>query len=360
MLARAVSLLTLLVLSQTVGRGACLAESLRHAADRIGMLVGAAVDPDHFTEAAYTTTLVREFNLLEPEDAMKWGAIRPSRKRFDFAAADKVVAFAQAHQMKARGHTLVWWDANPEWLTRGDFTPAELSQMLHDHIDKVMQRYVGKVFAWDVVNEAFDDGKLIDSIWYNKPGIGLAGKGTAYIEQAFRWARAADPHALLFYNDWGIEGMNPKSDAVYAMVKDFKKRGVPIDGVGLQAHVFHLDTHDLWTMAANLKRFVALGVQVQVTEMDIGLPVDAGGAPTSTAYLHTQAQFYREVAKACVNQRGCTAFQTWGLSDKYTWITGWSHGKEGAPLMFDAGYQPKPAYQAVMDAFRIGRATGPR
>ena len=123
------------------------------------------------------------------------------------------------------------------------------------------------MFAWDVVNEAFlENGNVEPSIWYDSPGIGLAGKGTAYVEQSFRWARAADPKALLFYNDYDTEGLNAKSDAVYEMVKDYKKRGVPIDGVGIQAHIIDLDMAGISSFAANLKRLTALGLQVHITE----------------------------------------------------------------------------------------------
>src|SRR5262249_11774357 len=152
----------------------------RQEADRIGKLVGTAVRPEYLTDATYTSTLLREFNMLEPENEMKWDRIHPSRKGFDYKAANQVVDFALAHQMKVRGHTLVWWDSNPCWLKQGDYTPPELSQILHEHIETVMKKYAGKVFAWDVVNEAFDDGKLADSIWYNQPGIGFKGMGTAY------------------------------------------------------------------------------------------------------------------------------------------------------------------------------------
>ncbi len=181
--------------------------------------------------------------------------------------------------MKVRGHCLVWGRYNPDWLTQGHFTTRQLSQLLREHITRVMKHYCGQVFAWDVVNEALDEnGKVRDSLWYNQPGIGLAGKGTAYIEQVFRWAHEADPHALLFYNEAEGEGMNRKSDAIYAMVKDFKRRGVPIDGVGLQMHIPTLDA-DMQAVAAdvsaNIARLTALGVQVHITELDVSLPLDS-------------------------------------------------------------------------------------
>jgi endo-1,4-beta-xylanase len=159
----------------------------------------------------------------------------------------------------------------------------------------------------------------------------------------------------LFYNDFAAEGLNAKSDAIYAMVKDFKQRGVPIDGVGLQMHIYGLRAPDLSSLAANMARLSALGVQVQITEMDAGIPIDASGNPRDPADLLKQAGIYRQIAAACAEQLGCTAFQTWGFMDKYTWITGFTRGRDGAPLLFDRSYAPKPAYQAVLDAFRAAR-----
>ncbi len=250
-------------------------QSLRQAADRAGILIGTAVRPSLFSETNYASTLAREFNMVEPEDAMKWWVIRRDPDSFDFREADEVVAFALAHKMKVRGHCLVWDHNHPDWLAHGHFTPPQLSQLLHDHIDRVMKRYAGQVFAWDVVNEAMDEnGRMRDSIWYNQPGIGFADRGTAYLEQAFRWAREADPHALLFYNEAEGEFLNHKSDAIYEMLKDFKHRGVPIDGVGLQLHLPGPDL-DSAALAANIARLTALGLQVHITELDVPLPASA-------------------------------------------------------------------------------------
>jgi endo-1,4-beta-xylanase len=329
----------------------CLAQSLRQRADKSDVLVGTAVDPRRFSEASYTATLAREFNMLEPENVMKWGTVRPDQKTFDFAPGDQVVAFARAHKMKVRGHCLLWSEYNPAWLAKGKFTPEQLEAMLREHITKVMKHYAGRVFAWDVVNESFlANGSVEPSIWYDSPGIGLKGKGTAYIEQAFRWAHAADPQALLFYNDYDTEGINAKSDAVYEMVKDFKSRGVPIDGIGIQAHIFNLDMEDISSIAANLARLSALGVEVHITEMDVALPVDADGRLLAQSDLTKQADIYGFIAAACFQQPGCTAFQTWGFTDKYTWIPEYTKGQKGAPLLFDQSYAPKPAYKAVADA----------
>jgi endo-1,4-beta-xylanase len=316
--------------------GSSSEESLRDAAQGSGMLVGAAARPAQLAEVAYAATFAREFNMLEPEDAMKWEALRPDPKSFNFSQADQLVDFALRHNMRVRGHALVWHHQIPRWLTEGQFTPDQLARLLETHIKTVVGHYRGKVFAWDVVNEAFDEpgrGQLRDTIWYDRPGIGLSGKGTAYLERCFRWAHEADPAALLFYNEGDdAEILGPKSDAIYAMVRDFRKRDVPIHGVGLQMHSSNLHP-DFSSISANIGPFTALGVQVHITEMDVSLPVDAKGNATSDD-LQQQAIIYRQIAEASLSHRGSTAIQTWGFTDNYSWIGSHSRKTRGAALLF--------------------------
>jgi endo-1,4-beta-xylanase len=336
----------------------CVGQSLRQDAENAGLLVGTAVRPSLLSQSAYAQTLAREFNMVEAEDAMKWPALRPGVSTFDFRRGDEVVRFAQSHQMKVRGHCLVWDHDNPDWLTINHYTPRQLSRILHEHITRVMGHYTGQVFAWDVINEATDEnGKVRDSIWYNRPGIGFSGEGTAYIEQVFRWAHKADPHALLFYNEAEGEGLNRKSNAIYAMMKDFKRRGVPINGVGLQMHVPAIDV-DLASnaadLSANIARLTALGLQVHITELDVPLFVDANGAARPIDLVR-QSQMYRAIVRACLDHSGCTAIQTWGFTDKYSWIGSHSHHTRGAALPFDQTYQPKAAYHALLEELSAGR-----
>jgi endo-1,4-beta-xylanase len=366
-----------------LGFGAGVREqSLREAAQGSGMLIGTAVRPAQLSEAAYASTLAREFNMLEPEDALKWEVVHPERQSFDFSQADQIVDFATRHGMRVRGHTLVWHRQNPKWLTEGKYTSKELAQILEQHIKTVVGHYRGKVFAWDVVNEAFDElqpGKLRSTIWRDQPGIGLAGNGIAagyeprassnhvgsklearsskqmfsYIERCFGWAHETDPQALLFYNEAEAETVNPKSDAIYAMVRDFRQRGVPIDGVGFQLHIANLHA-DVASISANINRFTALGVQVHITEMDVALPVDPNGNPRAVD-LQLQADIYRQIATACLSHPGCTAIQTWGFTDKYSWIGSHSKKTQGAALPFDRNYRAKPAYEALRNALEAGR-----
>lgn len=326
-------------------------ESLREAAHGSGILIGAAARPAQLSEAAYAATLSREFDLLEPEDALKWEVLRPDPQSFDFSQADQLVAFALRHNMKARGHTLVWHRQNPPWLTETRFTSAQLSKLLETHIKTVVGHYRGKIFAWDVANEALDErvpGRLRSTIWYDQPGIGFRQQGSAYLAQCFRWAHEADPDALLFYNEAEADEVNAKSDALYSIVRDFLRRGIPIHGVGLQMHVSNLRP-DIASISANIRRFTSLGLQVHITELDISLPVDADGK-ASPEDLQKQGDLFRQIAVTCLSHPGCTAIQTWGFTDKYSWIRSHSRKTRGAALPFDRNYRPKAAYDALREA----------
>ncbi|WP_238626264.1 endo-1,4-beta-xylanase [Aggregatilinea lenta] len=301
-------------------------------AEQRGILIGTAVEPLPLrADADYAQTIPREFNLLTSENVLKMGPLRPDLLTYYFQEADFLVDFAESNGMKVRGHTLVWHNQLPEWLTNRTYSPSEMTWILNDHITTVMDHYKGRIWAWDVVNEAvLDDGSL-------RPTVFLQALGPEYIEKAFRWAHAADPDALLFYNDYGAEGLNEKSDAIYTLVKDLVERDVPIDGVGLQMHVDIAFPPNPADVAANILRLSALGLQVQITEMDVvtsGDPADA----------ERQAEIYAEMLQVCLEAPACTAFETWGFTDRYTW-----QGTQTAPLLFDAQYQPKLAYFALRD-----------
>jgi endo-1,4-beta-xylanase len=320
--------------------------TLRQAATAHNLYVGAAADSQYLGDANYAATLGTEYSQLQAENEMKFGIIHPGVSTYDFTGADALVAFAQAHTMVVRGHTLVWHNQVPSWVTSGNYTAPQLSTILQGHILTVMGHYAGKVYGWDVVNEAFnDDGTIRDTIWYDQPGIGFAGMGTQYIEQALNWAHFADPNAKLYYNDYNDETMNLKSDAIYAMAQDFKTRGVPLDGIGFQFHVdLAFDNPgNLASVTSNFQRFAALGMEIHITELDIRLQ------DSSPASLAAQAKLYGELATICVQQPACKVFQTWGFTDKYSWIPGFYPGW-GWALPFDLNYQKKPAYTSILNA----------
>jgi endo-1,4-beta-xylanase len=341
-----------------------VAQTLRTMAEKHHLLMGAAVDSEFLSQPSYAATLSREYSALEPANEMKFDSIHPADGAYDWVGPDKLVAFAQTHSMKLRGHTLVWYNSLPDWIKVKDWmhsqngpsaawTAAALNKVLADHIATVVAHYRGKVYAWDVVNEAFnDDGSMRSTIWYDKPGIGFAGQGTKYIEQALVWAHAADPDAKLFVNEYDAETLNRKSDAVYAMAKDFVSRGVPLNGIGLQLHV-GADFNELDSLSRNIRRLAALGLEVQFTEVDVRLRDNSGFS------LRAQADTYKDLLDACLREPACTLFQTWGFTDKYSWIPeavpGW-----GWALPFDENYGKKPAYSAMLKKLKSDGNAGPR
>jgi uncharacterized protein (TIGR03437 family) len=339
--------------------------TLRQAASARGIPIGAAAAADEYgetdpltTNTNYVNLLSTQYDMLEPGNAMKWDVTQPTQTTYNFQPGDELVAFAQKYGMRVRGHNLCWYTQFPSWLApyANTATAAQMSTLLQDHITTEVTHYAGQVFAWDVVNEAFSDSSpttLRDSIWYNQPGIGHgtgsgAATDTGYIEQAFRWAHAADPDALLFYNDYSIEGPGDKFDAVLAMVTDFVNRGVPINGVGFEMHLELGSYPGAQGLAKNMAALEALGIQVHITEMDVRLLVDSSGLATS-ADLQSQAQMYQYVMNVCLQQPNCTAFQVWGVSYNDSWIPGFFPGY-GAALPFDFSYQPTPAFTSLMTA----------
>ncbi|GHF91449.1 endo-1,4-beta-xylanase [Streptomyces griseosporeus] len=300
------------------------ATTLGSAAAGKGRYFGTAVAASHLGEAAYANTLDTEFNAVTPENEMKWDATEPTRGSFSFGAADQIVSHAQGKSMKIRGHTLVWHSQLPGWVS--GLGATDLRTAMNNHITQLMTHYKGKIYAWDVVNEAFQDGG--SGARRSSPFQDKLGNG--FIEEAFRTARATDPDAKLCYNDYNTDGINAKSNAVYAMVKDFKARGVPIDCVGFQSH-FNSASPVPSDYQANLQRFADLGVDVQITELDI----EGSGS--------AQATNYANVVKACLAVTRCTGLTVWGITDKYSWRS------SGTPLLFDSDYGKKPAYYSVLN-----------
>ncbi len=311
---------------------------LRDLASSQDFLIGAAVTPGLLSNSRYASTLGAEFNLIVPENALKFDTLHPARDRYNFCPGDSLLTFATANGMKMRGHTLVWHQQAPSWVTNGKFSKEELSEILRDHILTSVSHYKGKLIAWDVVNEAINYGPPYrlrsDSVW----GTTI---GPDYIDKAFQWARETDPDVKLFYNDTGGEGLGAKSDAVYALAKDLKSRGIPIDGVGLQMHLSFANPIKPADLAANLQRLADLGLEVQITEMDVATP-----DPITPEKMAVQAGIYRDVVSACRAAANCRALLTWGISDAYSWIPSARPGNSGG-LLFDQQFQPKAAYDAV-------------
>jgi endo-1,4-beta-xylanase len=327
---------------------------LRDLAAPSGLLIGAAADAPYFTDPNYVQKLGGEYDLIVPENDLKFAETEPALNQFSFCAADQLLAFAQANSMKMRGHNLVWAQNLPNWITSGQSSSSQTYSILQDHINAVVGHYKGKLVDWDVVNEALSNaapyGLDQTSYWYTQLGSG-------YLDTAFQLAHAADPNAKLFYNDYGGEGLGGKSDAIYALVQGMISRGVPINGVGLEMHLTLQGAPSESDISANMARLGALGLEVHVSEMDVRLAVGASGN-TSATDLGSQAALYQNVLSACVADSNCTSFLTWGITDLYSWIPS-SFPGFGAGLLFDQQYNPKPAYTSVSAALRSASAARP-
>jgi endo-1,4-beta-xylanase len=306
--------------------------------------IGVALTNRHLSEAEYANAAL-EFNYVTPEDEMKWDVTEPSRGTFTFTQGDAIVDFALENGMEVKGHTLVWHNQLPSWLN-SITDPADLRAAMIEHIQGVMQHYRGKVVAWDVVNEAYEaDGELRDSIWSRTLGY-------SFIEEAFIAAREADPDVKLYYNDYDIESDYLKTDGVYEMVADLKMRGIPIDGVGMQMHTRTRDEDPpVPEFIANIRRFVALGVEVVLSEMDVRFCEDGT--------QEKQSQRYHDIIAACVAEPGCGDITFWGISDPQSFLNARTDLEcQGSgtprPLLWDDNYNKKLSYNGVIDAL-VGR-----
>ncbi|MFC5800082.1 endo-1,4-beta-xylanase [Streptomyces formicae] len=321
--------------------------SLRSLAARQDVRIGTAVDTTALSgDRTYRALTAREFNSVTAENVMKWEVIEPERGTYDWSEADALVAFAKRHGQAVRGHTLVWHNQLPAWLTSGvadgSIGPAELRRILRDHITTQVRHFRGDVYQWDVVNEVFnDDGTLRDSLW-------LQQLGPSYIADAFRWAHAADPRARLFLNDYNVEGVNAKSTAYHELAGKLRAQGVPVHGFGIQGHL-DIQYGFPGDVRANLERFAALGMQTAFTEVDVRMDL-----PADDTKLTRQADDYRRLLDACLNVRSCTSFTVWGFTDKYSWVPGWFEG-QGTANLLNEDFAPKPAYDAVRRELAAGR-----
>ncbi|MFD1084825.1 endo-1,4-beta-xylanase [Micromonospora andamanensis] len=341
--------------AQTLG-----ALGLRH-----GLQIGTAVSADALNDTAdpeYRKITASEFVSVTAENAMKWESLEPTRGTYNWGPADQLVEFAKRNRQSVRGHVLVWHNQLPQWLTEGvadgSISKQELRDLLRKHITTVVKRYKGKIWQWDVVNEAVSDP------WDNPPTLHYKGfwaqnLGPDYLADAFRWARAADPKALLFYNDYNIEAFgsgNPADDKtqfVYDMVKRLRAQGVPIDGVGAQGHLgTQYGNFSTFQVTEALKKFTALGVATAFTEVDVRSQmteaVQAGNSEEINPRLQASAANHSVLMKACLAVRSCLSYTVWGFSDKHSWVPGWFEDPpEGLATIMDENYQPKLAYHEI-------------
>ena len=339
-------------------------DSLRALAAKIGLRMGSALIPQDIETPSYAAIAGSQFSVVTPGNAMKWQIVEPTQGVFDWSQADELVNFAHAHHQLIRGHTLLWHNQLPTWLTtgvaNGTISDAQLKDLLHQHILTEVSRYRGQIWQWDVANEFFTDanpsGINPNDFWVSHLGAGI-------ISDAFRWAHQADPHALLCYNDYNIageDGSNAKSDAVYAWLQQELAADVPIDCVGDQGH---LDTQYGFSgqrMQQDLARYASLGLKVAITEADVRTIVNNATEQVPTDHLAQFAQPYEfgQMLKACLAVPQCISFTVWGFTDADSWVPGFFTG-EGYATIYDVSQQPKPAYYELQQDLRLAGSGAP-
>ena len=334
--------------------------SLRAHAAAHGVYIGSAVDVRVLQrEEDYRALLAQQFNMVVAEREMKWQGLRPAADRFDFTEGDALVAFARAHHMKVRGHNMVWHEALPAWFEK-TVTPANAERILTGHITTVGRHFRGHIHSWDVVNEAIlpKDGRpdgLRKSPWLNL-------LGPSYLDIAFRTARHADPHAILTYNDYGVEYDNEdeatKRKYILALLEGMRSRGVPLDAFGIQSHIKAAQKD---TIGPGLRDFLAalrsMKLRLFVTELDVNEDDIQDNDPAVRDRI--VAETYKHFLDVVMEGPGVDAVLTWGVTDRHTWLNNISTHQRKQPnrpqrcLPFDRDLRPKPAFFALRDGLDL-------
>ncbi|MEU9141288.1 endo-1,4-beta-xylanase [Streptomyces sp. NPDC048404] len=316
--------------------------------------MGTALAPGPLlTDSAYRRTAGEEFSMLTPENDFKPQFVQPRRGVFAFAEGDTLVDFAKANKMKVHAHTLVWFEALPAWM-RAEMTHEQRRRVMAEHIRAVAGHFRGKVAEWDVVNEPMSDEDEDYSTGNRglRPQLWFEAMGEQYIDIAFRTAREADPHAVLYLNEYGVEEDGPRWDALYALLIRLKKRGVPIDGVGFQDHEYAVgDRTDPEVFRRKVRALAGLGLKARVSEADVLVDEDEEDV---------QARQLAGKLAVCSEEPNCTSFSTWGFTDRYGSTADLRHypPSPGNALPWDTRYEAKPAYWALRDVLDDARRSG--
>ncbi len=280
---------------------------------------------------------------------MKMRHVARSPDVYSWHNVDALVEFAEANRMQVHGHTLVWHESTPEWLERFDGSDEEFEAAVREYIFTMVGRYKGRVASWDVVNEALDSsGGLRDTVFRRR-------MGDDYVARLFRYAREADPEVLLFYNDYGTPRNPRKRDAMLAMVDDFQRRGIPIDGVGLQLHVTY-SFPGIGQIKAVMEELVSRGLLVHVSELDVRVNPDGDQTELTRSRSVDQYLRFKEIVTAflALPPENRYAITVWGLRDGDSWlIARW--GNPEWPLLFGDDLEPKPAYLGFLEALEGDR-----
>lgn len=321
---------------------------------RHGIIYGAAVAYDHLQDQEFRAVVLREMDMIVPENELKWDTLRPSPTRYDFTKADYLMRLARRHEKKTRGHCLAWHKQLPVWFA-SVVNSSNAFQILTEHITTVVRRFAGQMHSWDVVNEQVETWDA------NLDGIRvtpwLMALGYDYMDLAFRTAHAADQSALLVYNEYGLElkadWHAARRHRVLQLLQDFKSRGTPVHALGIQSHIPSDGVFEPAIFTEFLDQVAALGYAIIISEMDV---VDKTFPADITARDAMVADVYRRFWTTALGHPGVKVALTWGLSDKYSWLNTLEFARraDGLPvrgLPLDNQYHHKPAYDALFQAF---------
>jgi endo-1,4-beta-xylanase len=318
------------------GSASAAPTTLRAGAEAQGRYFGVAIGQQDLSNGSATSVAGSQFDMVTPQNEMKWDTVEPNNGQFNFSPGDAIVNFATSHGERMRGHNLVWHNQLPGWMS--SLSGSAAKSAMEAHITGEVSHYKGKIYAWDVVNEPFnEDGSFRQDVFYN-----AFGGGAQYIGDAIRTAHAADPAAKLYINDYNIEGTGAKSNAMYNLAQTLLAQGVPLSGIGFESHFIVGQVPS--SLQSNMQRFANLGLDVAITELD-----DRMTTPASSGNLQQQATDDANIVKACLAIAHCPGITQWNVSDADSWIPGTFPGY-GAATLFDNNFQPKPAYNAVLNA----------
>ncbi len=315
--------------------------------------VGVAVNMNKLKNLpVYREIVINEFSSITAENYMKIQHLQPQQGEFVWEHGDYLVDFCRQYNKQLHGHTLLWHNNLPQWILSFQGDSAAWEGLMKTHIQTVVSHFKGRVKSWDVVNEAIDN----EDTTHLRKTPWSEHLGEDFVARTFQYAREADPDVLLFYNDYGIENNNKKLAAVLRMVDDFQKRGIPIDGVGLQMHINH--KHPVEGIVYAMNEIVKRGLKVHISELDVSVNPDAKDITINEELLQLQKEKVKAIVQAYsqLPKQYQYALTLWGIADADTWIRSWFKRKDW-PLLYDDNYQPKPAYSGFMEGWKTTNNT---
>lgn len=318
---------------------ACSSSKPAEIARKANIDFGVAIKAGDVLDQKTSKFIAANFNMIVPEDTMKWRNLRPTKDFWNWSDLDNMVKYAEKNRIKIKGHVFLWHEQNPGYVNTKK-SREEAIALMEEQITTVMSRYRGKIQEYEIVNEMLnEDGSMRETPWYKNIG-------PDYIDLAFHTARKADPDAVLIINDFNNEYMGTaKGDSCYELVKGMKQRGVPIDAVGFQLHLI-ANPLDREAFINNIRRYHELGIAVKFTELDVRIK-----NPVTPEKEKIQLDIYMDIMKAALNEKNTASIIFWGYTDRLSWVPRF-FGGYGSACPFDKNDKPKPVFKEMVELMR--------